>query len=338
MQGGRQAPDATAAKEGSRMMEILDSRGDSNLAEIFVARMRDDPLSVVEFVDAVDPRYPRQEKWVVTVSTQFGCPVKCLICDSGGYFRGNLTADEMLSEIDYVVRRRQPDRRITNGKFKIHFARMGEPAFNPAVLEVLERLPAVYDAPGIIPGIPTIAPAGTEEWFERLLAIKQRLYRNGHFQLQLSINSTDPATRDVMMPVRKWSLGQLADYGRRFYEPGDRKLVLNFALARGVAVDAAEIRRIFNPETFIVKLTPVNPTDTAVRNGYETILSGAEPDRAGELVSALEAAGFECIISIGDDREIAIGSNCGQAASVVLKKEALGRTGPRKDGLPASTP
>jgi 23S rRNA (adenine2503-C2)-methyltransferase len=320
------------------MMEILDSRGDSNLAEVFVARLRDDPLSVVEFVDAVDPRYPRQEKWVVTVSTQFGCPVKCLICDSGGFFRGNLTADEILAEIDYVVCRRQPDRRITNGKFKIHFARMGEPALNPSLLEVLERLPVLYDAPGIIPCIPTIAPAGTEGWFARLLEIKQRLYGGGHFQLQLSINSTDPKTRDVMMPVRKWSLEQLADYGRTFYEPGDRKVVLNFALARGVAVDPAEIRRIFNPEAFMVKLTPVNPTDTAVKNGYETILSGAEPHKAQGLVWALESAGFECVISIGDDREIAIGSNCGQAASVVLKQEAQGLLRPRNDGAPVSTP
>ena len=47
-------------------MEILDSRGDSNLAEVFVARLRDDPLSVVEFVDAVDPRYPRQDNTRLT--------------------------------------------------------------------------------------------------------------------------------------------------------------------------------------------------------------------------------------------------------------------------------
>ena len=134
------------------------------------------------------------------------------------------------------------------------------------------------------------------------------------------------------------SLEQLADYGRRFYEPGDRKIVLNFALARGVAVDPTEIRRIYSPEAFMVKLTPVNPTDTAVKNGYETILSGAEPHRAQGLVSTLEDAGFECVISIGDDREIAIGSNCGQAASVVLKQEAQGLLRPRKDGAPASTP
>lgn len=319
-------------------MEILDSRGDPNLAEIFVARLRDDPLSVVEFVDAVDPRFPRKDKWVVTVSTQFGCPVKCLICDSGGFFRGNLTSDEILAEIDYVVRRRQTGRAIRNGKFKIHFARMGEPSLNPAVLEVLERLPARYDAPGLIPCIPTIAPAGTEPWFAGLLAIKRRLYPEGHFQLQFSINSTDPKVRDAMMPVRKWSLEQVAEYGRSFYKPGDRKVVLNFALAHGVAADPAEIGRIFDPGTFIIKLTPVNPTDTAERNGYKTVLSEAEPDRAGSLISALEAAGFECVISIGDDREIAIGSNCGQAASVVLKQQALGLLKSRKEGAPASTP
>jgi 23S rRNA (adenine2503-C2)-methyltransferase len=304
-------------------MEILDRRGDSQLAEICVARMRDDPLSVVEFVDAVDPRFPREEKWVITVSTQIGCPIRCLICDAGGFYRGNLTADEMLAQVDSVVRKRQGNRRaICTPKLKIHFARMGEPALNPAVLEVLERLPGIYDAPGLIPCIPTIAPAAAAGWFDELLAIKRRLYGHGRFQMQFSINSTDPATRDAMMPVKKWSLGQIAAFGRRFHDDGDRKVVLNFAMAEGVEADPAVIARSFDRERFMVKLTPVNPTESAVRNGYGSVLSASAPDAAAGLVEALESRGFDCIVSIGDEREIAIGSNCGQAASVVLKREA----------------
>jgi 23S rRNA (adenine2503-C2)-methyltransferase len=304
-------------------MEIVDCRGDSQLAEIYVARLRDDPLSVVEFVDAVDPRFPREEKWVITVSTQFGCPIRCLICDAGGFYRGNLTADEMLAQIDSVVRKRQGDRRaIRTSKFKIHFARMGEPALNPAVLEVLERLPGIYDARGLIPCIPSIAPAAAAGWFEGLLAIKRRLYGHGHFQMQFSVNSTDPAARDAMMPVRKWSLGEIAAFGRRFHDAGDRKVVLNFALARGVEVDPDVIARSFDRDRFMVKLTPVNPTESAVRNGYGSVLSAADPNAAADLVAAIRDRGFDCIVSIGDEREIAIGSNCGQAASVVMKREA----------------
>ena len=303
-------------------MQILHQKGTSDVAEIFVARLRDDPMTLVEFVDAVDPRYSREEKWVVTVSTQFGCPIRCLICDAGGFFRGNLTADEILAEIDYVVRRRCPDGKISSKKFKIHFARMGEPALNPEMLEVLDRLPSQYDAPGLIPCIPTIAPASASGWFEKLLEIKHRLYGGGHFQLQFSINSTDPATRDKLMPAPKWDLGQLASYGRRFFSQGDRKVVLNFALARGVEVDPGVVSKVFSPDHFMVKLTPVNPTETAIKNGYQTLLSEAGRENVRDLVSALEGFGFECVISIGDEREIEIGSNCGQAASQVFKNEA----------------
>jgi len=198
---------------------------------------------------------------------------------------------------------------------------MGEPALNPAVLEVLERLPGIYDAPGMIPCIPTIAPSSASGWFEKLLAIKRRLYPGGRFQLQFSINSTDEAARDLMMPVKKWDLKQVADYGVRFYEEGDRKVVLNFALAKGVEVDPDVIEDRFPREKFIVKLTPVNPTETAVKNGYETILSEACPGNARDLVRAIDQRGFDCVVSIGDGREIEIGSNCGQAASVILKQE-----------------
>ena len=307
-------------------MEILETKGNPDLAEVFIAQLRADPRSIVEFVDAIDPRYPREEKSVCTVSTQFGCPVSCLMCDSGDFFAGNLTAEEIFSEIDFVVGRRWPDRRIDSRKFKIHFARMGEPALNPAVLDVLEQLPERYEVPGLIPCIPTIAPASAADWFERMLEIKKRLYMDGHFQLQLSINSTDPKIRDWLMPVKKWDLPELARYGSRFFDPGDRKVVLNFALARGLPVDHLVIREYFNPERFMIKVTPVNPTDIAVGNVFETIISAAHPDAADELVEKLGELGFDCVVSIGDEEEIAIGSNCGQAAARLLRARRAGES------------
>lgn len=301
-------------------MEILETRGRDELAQIFIARLRDEPTSLVEFVDAIDPRYPREKKWVVTVSTQFGCPVKCLFCDSGGFFAGNLTADEILSEIDYPVRRRYPDGRITPEKFKIHFARMGEPTLNPAMLELLERLPGEYDAPGLIPCIPTVAPSSAEEFFEKLLELKRRLYGGGHFQLQFSVNTTDTGLRDHLMPVAKWSFDEINEYARRWYEPGDRKVVLNFALSPDNPVDPDVVKQHFDTDIHIIKVTPINPTDMAVKNGFGTMLSADNPSGADVLVSQLQNRGFECVISIGEAEEIEIGSNCGQAATRLLRE------------------
>jgi len=315
-------------------MEILEQSGKPDLAEIFVARMRPDPLSLVEFVDAVDPRYPRQEKWVVTVSTQFGCPVQCLFCDSGGFYAGNLTADEILAEIDHVVRRRAPGGRIGASKFKIHFARMGEPSLNPAVLDVLERLPLIYDAPGLMPCIPTVAPRSAGAFFERLLEVKRRLYAQGRFQLQFSVNSTDEGTRDRIMPIRKWTLAEIGEYACRWYEPGDRKVVLNFALSPANVVEAGRIAGHFDPRFSMIKVTPVNPTDMAQRNGFDTVLSAANPRAADRLAGELAGLGFDCVVSIGEEEEIEIGSNCGQAATRIVRGRLHAERREEHRGLP----
>jgi len=302
-------------------MQIIEKRGNPELAEIFVAKLREKTDALVEFVDAIDPRYSRDEKWVITVSTQFGCPVKCLICDAGRFFAGNLTEEEIIGEIDYVLKRRFPDGVVQCRKFKIHFARMGEPALNPSVLNVLEKLPFLYNAPGLIPCIPTIAPLSASQWFEKLLDIKRRLYQNGHFQLQFSINSTDEKVRDIIMPVRKWNFEKISEFGQRWFESGDRKVVLNFALAHDIPVDPGVIKEYFSPDCFMVKLTPVNPTWNAQKNGYNTVICSSNPNGASHLVRALQHFGFDCVVSIGDEREIEIGSNCGQAASLVMERE-----------------
>jgi 23S rRNA (adenine2503-C2)-methyltransferase len=164
-------------------------------------------------------------------------------------------------------------------------------------------------APGLMPAVSTIAPAGSEPFFEKLYLVKERYYR-GSFQLQFSVHSTNEAARDRLMPARKWSLQEIARYGEFFCRGGDRKVTLNFALSAGAELDPAVMRELFDPEKFLVKLTPVNPTGNAGRNGIRSLIRG--DDCAGGLIGRLREAGFEVILSIGELEENAIGSNCGQ--------------------------
>ncbi len=295
-------------------MEILSQHGDPALAEVLVLRFRGDDRFLAECVDARDPEVDPDKKWVIIVSTQFGCPVGCLMCDSGGGYRGDLTAEEILRQVDAVVGRHPRERLLRAEKFKVQFARMGEPALNPAVLEALCELPRRYDAPGLIPCVATTAPAAARGWFEELLMLRRGLYAGREFQLQLSINSTDERNRDRLMPVPKFSLEELGKYARCFHEgmPG-RKVALNFALTEGIAVDAGTIARHFDPTCCCVKVTPLNPTLRSAQSGLRTALPPEAPERAHTLCEALTAAGFDAIVSIGDVRENAIGSNCGMA-------------------------
>ena len=291
-------------------MKVFAVTGTPDIAEVFMADMGEERL--VEFVEALQPPFSRDERWILMVSTLYGCPVKCLICDAGGSYRGKPTAEEILRQIDHMVYRWYPDGQVPASKFKIQFARMGEPSFNMAVLDALEQLPRRYNAPGLMPSISTIAPHGVDAFFEGLLEVKNRLYPNRRFQFQYSVHTTDVALRDKLIPVRKWTFAQMAAYGERFYKPGDRKITLNFALAEGMPVDPHVMLRYFDPERYLVKITPVNPTCHAVQNGLSTHIDPYRPETGQAVAQSLTSAGYDVIISIGEVEENAIGSNCGQ--------------------------
>ena len=297
-------------------MKVLAKAGNEEVATVYVAEMENGRL--IEFVESVQPPIPREKKWVLIVSSLYGCPVGCRFCDAGGSYQGKLSEDEIMSQIDYLIRRRFPDGSVPVGKFKIQFARMGDPALNPAVLDVLEELPHRYDAPGLMPTLSTVAPAKSEPFFERLAEIKSELYRD-RFQLQFSIHTTDKRKRDWLIPVGKWGLGEISKYGESFHRDGERKVTLNFALSDGMPVEPEVLLRYFNPDKFLIKITPVNPTYRANENG---ISSHIIPEKAKyEVIDALKAAGYEVILSIGELEENDIGSNCGQYITNYLKEK-----------------
>lgn len=301
-------------------MKIIAEQGREDLAKVYIALMRNNSDSyLVEFVESLQPPIPREEKWVIIVSSQFGCPVGCLMCDAGQEFIGNLKAEEIIDQIDYVIRKRFPDGKIEIPKFKIQFARMGEPMLNPAVLDVLEKLPSIYRAPNLIPCITTVAPRGSENFFERLRKIKQKLYHSGRFQLQFSINTTDEVKREKLIPFPKWGFSQISSYGESFMEKGDRKITLNFAIAQGYPVEPVIIRKYFNPEKFLIKLTPLNPTTQGTTNKLTTYINPENPDSGTDLTKAFNRYGYEIILSIGEPEENQIGSNCGKFVSIIKR-------------------
>ncbi|MFH1336861.1 MAG: radical SAM protein [Candidatus Zixiibacteriota bacterium] len=288
-------------------MRVIDRIGRDDVALVYIAEKEGGKL--IEFAESVQPPFPRDKKWVLTISTLFGCPVRCRFCDAGGYYQGRLSAEEIVFQIDYLINTRFLNGTVPVEKFKIQFARTGEPSFNPCVLDVLERLPELYQAPGMLLSLSTVAPHGTDNFFERLKEIKNRHYQN-RFQFQFSIHTTAEKQRDWLIPARKWSFGKMAEYGKSFYNRGERKITLNFALAEGMPIDPDVLLQYFSPDVFLIKITPVNPTCQATKNGIISHIVPAKEDY--EIVDALKGAGYQVILSIGETEENYIGSNCGQ--------------------------
>jgi 23S rRNA (adenine2503-C2)-methyltransferase len=136
--------------------------------------------------------------------------------------------------------------------------------------------------------------------------------------MQFSLHTTNRVKRDQLIPVSKWDFGKIAHYGENFYREGDRKVTLNFALAEDSPLSAEELFRYFDPEIFIVKLTPVNPTINAKKKQIvNAVTSEAQANELKE-VRDLRDRGYEVIISIGELEENKIGSNCGQYVKAFL--------------------
>lgn len=295
-------------------MKVIKKTKNSDLATVYIAESATGQL--VEFVESTQPPFTRDQKWVLVISTLYGCPVDCKFCDAGGNYKGKISYGDLLFQIDYLIREYYPDLKVPCEKFKIQFARMGEPSFNPYVLQVLEDLPDLYSIPGFIPSVSTIAPRGTDTFFNRLLAVKKKKYPFS-FQLQFSIHSTHNEQRDYLIPVRKWDFQEIANYGKNFHDPGGRKITLNFALQTVSVIDPAVLIRHFDPDYFIIKLTPVNPTFNAVKNNIQSLITS--DSLSFKIVDDLKEKGYEVILSIGEWEENQIGSNCGQYVSACSK-------------------
>ena len=83
---------------------------------------------------------PLSEKWVMTLSTQYGCPMECTFCDVPNIeFKGNATIEDLRRQFNTAVLLFSEQVSYTD-RLNLHFARMGEPAFNPNVLDFAREL------------------------------------------------------------------------------------------------------------------------------------------------------------------------------------------------------
>lgn len=300
-------------------MKIINSTGRDDLAIVHIAQAAGG--NFVEFVESLQPPKPREEKWILTLSTLYGCPVSCTICDAGPYYLGRISKEGMFWQLDYMISRRYKDGIIPIRQLKVYFTRMGEPAFNMSVLDVINEFDIYFNAPGFMPSISSIAPKGTEKFFEELLKLKNDKFTGGKFQLQFSIHTTDKLKRDELIPVKKWDFTQIAVYGLRFHSKGDRKITLSFAPSIENEIDPAVVHGHFDPELFLIKLTPLNITTNTVKNNLTSLISPLNTAGMEKLAGEFRSRGYEVIVSIGDYEELKIGSTCGQNLVTNLQSE-----------------
>ena len=256
---------------------------------------------------------PLTEKWVVTISTQYGCDMGCTFCDVPKVGKGhNATLQDMQLQVINGIQL-HPEIERTN-RLNVHFARMGEPTWNPAVLDMGKWLyDHIHDTHCCHPVVSTMMPA-RNEWLKTFvhtwIRIKNRVFK-GEAGLQLSINSTDEKERLEMFrgnALPLYQIGRMLDGAI----PVGRKFTLNFALA-GYTIDPAVLLRYFPPEAWICKLTPMHNTATAQQHGIETDQGYVSYTPYRETERALKDAGYDVIVFVPSLEEDESRITCGNA-------------------------
>ena len=214
--------------------------------------------------------FPLTEKWVITISTQYGCSMGCKFCDVPKVGKGiNATEDDLIKQVLTGIKL-HPEVEYTK-RLNIHFARMGEPTWNPNVLDATKWMKTHLDNEyHIHPVVSTMMPKHNE-WLKTFIhtwmRMKNRLFK-GEAGLQLSINSTNEQERAVMFNNQACSLKQINKVMEGII-PNGRKITLNFAVAN-YEIEPEVLLEYFDPDDYIVKLTPMHKTLSCLQNDIKT--------------------------------------------------------------------
>lgn len=259
------------------------------------------------------------EKCVITVSTQKGCQCNCKFCDVPKVpYRGDVTIPEFKFMISHALR----DANILNTKrLNIHFARMGEPTFNMEVLTYTSThlnadiARTITHADTIHPVVSTMLPKYNQHLFHFLkewCEIKN-IERNGEAGLQLSIQSTSDEQRDFQFNNRSLSLREISKIANKLPTPIGRKYTLNFAVTKDTILNPKHLTELFDPNHFLVKITPIHQTKAATTNKFDVSTTYHNYDVYEQFEKPLLATGWDVIVFVPSQEEDSDRITCGNA-------------------------
>ena len=234
----------------------------------------------------------------ICVSSQAGCPVNCQFCMTAllGLLR-NLSAGEIVGQVLRVLQ----DQKVSPESERINlvFMGQGEPFLNYENFMRAVRL--LVAGVGIPESRMTVSTAG----------IVPRIRDFGGEQvrpkLAISLNASNDATRDQVMPInRTWNLATLLTAARQFPLRPRERLTFEYVLLNGVndgEQNAREVVGLIRGLNAKVNLIALNP-------GPEIPFSTPEDERVHAFQQTLVQAGIPTFIRRPRGRDIY--AACGQ--------------------------
>lgn len=242
---------------------------------------------------------------VICCSTMSGCPVGCSFCGTGNKFIRNLTADEIVEQIDTILRDKGIEDVCKKGnRVQFMFMSMGEPLLNwGAVESAIRQLNEKYPEAELL--ISTIAPAKHGS-IEKMIKCSKDISKIG---LQFSIHRSNDEKRNELIPYKdKLTLQQIRDLGTVWWRETGRHPYLNYCIdgTNNTAEDVAALQNLFSPVIFNFTFSVVCSADETMKDaGYKNLGTIREFEKAflenGYNTRVFDPAGQ-------DD----IGGGCGQ--------------------------
>jgi 23S rRNA (adenine2503-C2)-methyltransferase len=260
--------------------------------------------------EAVLYRYESfEERTVMCVSVQSGCPVGCKFCGTGNHFVRNLTAHEITSQVWHMIRLKEIDPSRVK-KMQVMFMSMGEPMLNWDNVEAaIDTLVNDFEYTNAQYLISTIGVKDEATLMKIGIASKA----NPRIGLQFSIHKSNDVQRNKLIPYEnKMTLDEIARYGELWHSNTSRPVYLNYCIdgTNNTEDDFKNLSRRFRPEVF-------NLTFSVICSKNESVKAAAY--RNLDVINAFSQKFLEAGYNVrvfnpaGQDD---IGGGCGQLFAV----------------------
>lgn len=290
------------------LLSIGDYGREKNVKADFLGLKKE--INGVEHTDLL----PLEEKWVITISSQYGCNMGCKFCDVPKVGKGiNATLNDLINQV--LIGIELHPEIIRTKRLNVHFARMGEPTWNMDVLSSTYYLGRILKNKnfGFHPVVSTMMPKNNknlEKFIHQWMNIKNN-FLNGGAGLQISINTTNDELRQKSMSYNTMNLIEISKILKHL-RPKGRKIALNFALTDD-EIDAEKLVKLFDPKYFMCKLTPIHMTNSCIENNIKTYEGYEKYYPYKEIEEKLKSVGFDVLVFVPSKEEEKGKITCGNA-------------------------
>ncbi len=196
---------------------------------------------------------PDESRTTLCISSQVGCRLACSFCLTATLgLKNNLTAGDIIGQVLAVNDDLPEENQVTN----VVMMGMGEPLDNyEEVCEALRLLVSPH-AMRISNRKVTLSTAGLVD------RIQQFAGEDIHVNLAISLNATEDATRDQIMPInKKYPIKNLMECLKKYPLKPTRRITFEYVLLKGINdsdEDAVRLGKLLSQVRCKINLIPFN--------------------------------------------------------------------------------